>query len=206
VGVPAIALLSQKGGSGKTTLAIHLAVAAGDALLLDCDRQKSATGWWQSREAASPEVVAAPATQVRRAIDLGRRKWTIIDTPPQVDADARLVAQVADFVLIPTRPGILDLRAISATIDIVTAAGKPAAIVLNAGPPGRGVSESGILTDARRALRAYPVPVAPVSIGHRVALAHSIADGRAAGEYEPDGRAAQEITRLWEWLRAKTST
>lgn len=204
--MPAIALLSQKGGSGKSTLAIHLAAAAGDALLIDTDPQRSATGWWQSREADLPEVVAVPAADVRRALGLGRRAWTFIDTPPQVGEAARLVAEAADYVLLPVRPAILDLRAIHATVTIVQAAGKPGAIVINAGLPGRGTAEAGPVTDARKAMAVYPLPVSPVAVAQRAAFAHALAAGQVAAEFEPGGRAAGEIERLWRWVRAKTAS
>jgi chromosome partitioning protein len=198
--MPAVALLAFKGGVGKTTLALHLAVAAGDALLVDVDRQRSASGWWRTREAELPELVAGEAAGVGTAIAATKRAWVIVDTAPAIDADARAVATTADLCLIPTRPAILDLRAIAGTVELVQNAGKPGVIVLNACPPGRGTAEAGIVTEARRALRAYGLPIAPVAVTQRAALSHALASGKAVTEFEPDGRAADEIKRLWRWV------
>jgi chromosome partitioning protein len=198
-----IALLSFKGGVGKTTLALHLATAAGDALIVDVDRQRSATGWWRSREAVLPELVAGPATDAGKAIAAAERTWVFVDTAPAIDADARAVVEAVDFCLIPTRPAILDLRAIADTIDIVRDARKPGAIVLNFCPPGRGMAEAGLVGEARRALQVYSLPVAPVAITQRVSLSHALAGGQAITEFEPHGRAAEEIGRLWRWVSGK---
>src|SRR4051794_3708030 len=173
--MPAVALLAFKGGVGKTTLALHLAVAAGDALLVDVDRQRSAAGWWRTREAELPELVAGEAAGVGAAVAATRRSWVFVDTAPAIDADARAVAAAADMCLIPTRPAILDLRAIAGTVELVRDAGKPSVIVLNACPPGRGMAEASIVTEARRALRAYGLPVAPVAVAQRAALSHALA-------------------------------
>ena len=199
----AIALLSFKGGVGKTTLALHLATVAGDALIIDVDRQRSATGWWRSREAALPELVAGTAAEVGDAIAAPDRAWTFVDTAPAIDADARAVVAAVDFCLIPTRPAILDLRAIADTVDIVRNARKPGAIVLNFCPPARGVAEAGLVAEARRALQVYSLPVAPVAVTQRVALSHALAGGQAITEFEPEGRAAEEIGRLWRWVSGK---
>ncbi len=196
----AIGLLAQKGGAGKTTLCIHLACAAGNTLIVDCDRQKSAAHWWQSREEDLPGLVTSPAGSVRKALTATQRQWVFVDTAPQADVDARRVAEVSDFLLIPSRPSVLDLRAIADTIDIVRAVRKPAAIVLNACPPGRGVAPAGIVTEAKRALSVYGLPVAPVAITQRVAFSHAITAGKGITEYEPGGAAASEIERLWKWL------
>jgi chromosome partitioning protein len=109
---------------------------------------------------------------------------------------------VSDLVLIPTRPAVFDLTAIGATIDIVKAK-VAAAVVLNGVPAGRGAGEASVTVDARRALAAYDVTIAPVAIGLRAALAHALIDGSAVNEFEPDGKAALEITRLWKLVEGK---
>src|SRR5512132_4535768 len=128
VSVPAIALLSQKGGAGKTTLAVHLAVASGDALIVDTDKQRSAAGWWQEREGELPELVTATAQSVPKALEATSRQWVFIDTPPRHDEALQAVCSVSDLVLIPARPSILDLSAIADTVDLVN--GKFAGTVL----------------------------------------------------------------------------
>jgi chromosome partitioning protein len=196
--VPAIALLSQKGGAGKTTLAVHLAVVSGDALIIDTDKQKSAAGWWQEREGVLPELVTATAQNVPKALEATKRQWVFIDTPPRPEEALRAVCTISDFILIPARPGILDLRAIADTVGLVDS--KPAVIVLNSCPPGRGFCEASVVAESRSALSVYGLPVCPVVISSRVAFSHALNGGLAVTEFEPEGKAAGEIRRLWEWL------
>jgi len=200
-----LALLSQKGGSGKSTLAVHLAVIAQAGgrrtVIVDLDPQRSAAGWWETRIAETPEMVETSPGELRAVLDAARADGAclcVIDTRPSAGADAAAAAALADLVLIPTRPAIFDLKAIGATVDIVASAKIPAFIVLNGTPASRGFGEASITADARRALADYGVPVAPVSIGLRAALAHALVDGRAVNEFDPAGKAAVEITNLWQ--------
>jgi len=202
-----IALLAQKGGAGKTTLAIHLAVLAGNegkrVVLIDCDPQKSAGDWWRARAADAPVLVETPAAQlpaVLKAAAADGYDLALIDTAPHANADATAAARAADLALIPCRPSILDLRAIGATVDLVRAVGRPAAIVLNSAPASRGYGDAGIAAEARRGLLAYGLPVAPVAITQRAALSHALIDGRAVTEFEPTGKAAGELRALWRWI------
>ncbi len=99
------------------------------------------------------------------------------------------------LILIPCRPAILDLRAIGDTIDLVNLAKKTATVVLNAVPP-RG----SLALEATEAIAAYGVTVAPIKIGQRAAFIHSLTAGLTANEYEPDGKAAEEIRQLYKWI------
>jgi chromosome partitioning protein len=200
-----VALLSQKGGSGKSTLAVHLAVIAQAAgrrtVIVDLDPQRSAAGWWETRTAETPEMVEATPGELRGVLDAARADGValcVIDTRPSAGADAAAAAALADLVLIPTRPAIFDLKAIGATVDVVTATRIPAFIVLNGTPASRGVGEASTTADARRALTAYGIPVAVVSVGLRAALAHALVDGHAVNEFDPAGKAALEMTKLWQ--------
>jgi chromosome partitioning protein len=121
----------------------------------------------------------------------------VIDARPSVEADAVHVATLADLVMVPTRPAIFDLRAILGTLDIVKGTARRSLIVLNACPPPRGAGEASIVTDARRALAAFGVPVAPVAIISRAAFASAAVAGLTATEAEPDSKAAKEMRALW---------
>lgn len=198
-----IGFLAQKGGAGKTTLAVHLAVLAGDALMIDLDPQHSAAGWWESRSAELPELAVGEAHDLARALSAARREWVLIDTAPHAAEDARVVAGLVDLVVIPTRPAILDLRAIRATVEIVQRAAAKAVIVLNSCPAARGVAEAAVTTEARQALAAYGLPVAPTAIVQRAALSHALNDGRAVTEYEPAGKASEELRSLWRWINGQ---
>ena len=158
----AIALLSQKGGAGKTTLAVHLAVASGDGLIIDTDKQKSAAGWWREREAQLPELVTPTPKASPRRLSLQRGSGCLSIPRRGTRKRCKAVCAVADFILIPARPAILDLRAIADTVELVN--GKSAVIVLNSCPPGRGFGEASVVTEARQALAAYGLPVCPVVV------------------------------------------
>ncbi len=203
-----LAILARKGGAGKTTLAVHLAVIAMQAgkrvLLVDTDPQRSTAAWWRSRLASEPELVECLASKLPDVLKAARAAGVdlaVVDTRPSVEADTTLVARLADLVLIPTRPAILDLRAIGATVEVVQAAKRSAVIVLNAAPPARGTGEAPTTAEARTALAAYGLPVAPMAIGNRAALAHALTGGLAVTEFEPAGKAAAELHALFELVK-----
>jgi chromosome partitioning protein len=198
-----IAVVSQKGGAGKTTLALHLAVSAErhgqSVVIIDLDPQASATAWKDSRPGESPVCVAIPASRLAHALSTakaGGAALCIIDTAPHSEGAAIAAARAADVVLIPCRAGILDLRAIGTTAEIVKLAGKPAFVVLNATPPGA----TRMLADAREAVAVHGIEVAPVAIGQRAAFGHSLTAGKTAEEYDKGGKAAQEIELLQSWI------
>lgn len=198
-----IAILSQKGGTGKTTLTLHLAVAAElagrTAAVIDLDPQASAAGWKDSRIGESPVVVPVPSSRLPQALDAARAAGaaiTFIDTAPHASEVALAAAEAADLVLIPCRPGILDLRAIGTTARAVKLAGKPAYVVLNAMPP-RALN---VLADAKAAVAVHGLEVAPVTMQQRAAYGHSLTAGQTVQEYEPLGKAAYEVSQLFAWL------
>jgi chromosome partitioning protein len=198
-----VAILSQKGGTGKTTLTLHLAVAserAGQAAaVIDLDPQASAAGWKDSRTAETPVIVPVPPSRLPQALEAaksGGAALTLIDTAPHASDAALAAAEAADLVLIPCRAGILDLRAIGTTARAVKLAGKPAYVVLNAMPP----RAHNVLADARAAVAVHGFPVAPFTLQQRAAYAHALTAGQTAQEYEPQGKAAAEISQLYDWL------
>lgn len=198
-----IAILSQKGGAGKTTMALHLAVAAEQngqrTAVIDLDPQASAAHWGDSREAETPAVVSAQASRLSQVLDAAKKAGAalaILDTAPHSESSALAAARAADLILIPCRPAILDLRAIGSTIDLAKMAGKPAVVVLNTVPPRGPLAD-----EATQAVAGYGVEVAPVHFGNRAAFQHSLTAGQTAQEYEPGGKAAEEATQLYMWTR-----
>jgi chromosome partitioning protein len=197
-----LALIAQKGGTGKTTLAVHLAVAAElagkSAVIIDLDPQASATSWKDLRKSDTPIVVSAQAARLEQVLRVAAENGAdlaIIDTAPHSESASLTAARQADLILIPCRPAILDLKAISTSVDLVKLAGKRAAVVLTAVPPRGSLGD-----DAAAALTQYDaVEVSPVRIGHRAAYIHSLTDGRTAQEYEPEGTAAEEVKNLYRW-------
>ncbi len=197
-----IAILSQKGGAGKTTLAIHLAIAAEQhdhaAVIIDLDPQASATSWKDSRKDETPAVVSAQASRLVSVMDAAKKggaKLAIIDTAPHSESASLAAARAADLILIPCRPAILDLRAISNTIDIARIANKPVSVVLNSVPPRGSLAE-----DAATAVAGYGIAIAPMQLRQRAAFMHALTGGQAAQEYEPKGKAAAEARRLYVWV------
>ena len=197
-----IAIVSQKGGAGKTTVAVHLATAAAAAghavALIDLDPQGTAASWGDRRQADAPEVVSGQAARLPVLIDAARTAGAdllILDTAPNADQTALRAAQLADLVLVPCRAATFDLEAIKTTLTLTQIAQKPAFVVLNAVPP-----RSGIGREAAEGLEGQGVQVAPVMLSQRAAFAHGVIDGRTAQEFEPGGRAAEEVERLYVWL------
>ena len=199
----AIALLSQKGGSGKTTLAVHIAVAAAESgehvVLIDTDPQGSANAWSQARAQDTPPVERATASGIGRVMDQvarGRATLAVIDTAPHATPGVDTVASRADFLLIPCRPSAFDLAAIASSVQIAKAAGTPAAFVLNACP-----ARAPEILQAKDVLESYDFPIAPLLIGHRTAFSRAVASGRSVTEFEAEGKAAKEIVKLWKWIQ-----
>lgn len=197
-----IAIISQKGGAGKTTLAVHLATAAIAAgyttAIIDLDPQGTAASWGDRRTAGAPEVISGQAVRLPALTTAARENGAdivILDTAPNADQTASLSARAADLVLIPCRPSTFDLEAIETTLLLAKAAKKPAYVILNAVPP-----RSGIGKEAAAGLRAGGGQVAPHQLSQRAAYGHSVIDGRTAQEFEPDGKAADEIVVLFKWV------
>lgn len=203
-----LGLLSRKGGVGKTTLALHLSVLAQNesglrVLLVDLDPQGSSAAWWQAREQVTPALEATEPSKLAALLDTARASGidlVVIDTRPSVEADAVQVAALSDYLLVPARPAIMDLRAILGTLDIVKGGRHRASIVLNACPAPRGGGEAPSTIDARRALKAFGVPVAPVGIAQRAALSTALLGGMAVSETEPTSKAAKELRTLWRYV------
>lgn len=193
-----ISLISQKGGAGKTTLALNLAVAAEAegyrTVVIDLDPQASAKGWHDHRQKEAPIVISAHASRLSDVLETAKNHGAdlcIIDTAPHSETAALAAAKAADLVLIPCRPAILDIRAISSSVDLAQLARKHALVVLNSVPPRGGLADQ-----AEEAISAYGVPVAAARITQRAAFMHSLTAGQAVVEYEPEGRAAAEIRSL----------
>ena len=198
-----IAFLAQKGGSGKTTLAVHTAVAATEAgesvVVIDTDPQKSATVWGDARSQEVPIVATAAASELGRvleAADQERMTLAIVDTAPHAAPDATRIVRAVDLVAIPVRPTAFDIAAAGSSVDIVKAAGVRAVFVLSACP-----FRSPEIAETRTVLAEYGLPIAPVEIIDRRAFARAVATGRAVTEFESDGKAATEIRALWAWLK-----
>ena len=203
-----LSMIAQKGGTGKTTLSIHLAVQASldglKVLLVDVDPQASATAWWRRRPQPWPALVQGRGREIADVLRTARDQGydlVVIDTAPHSSEDARSCARSSDQVCIPTHPAILDLDAIGTSTELVSEIGVAAMIVLNGCPPPTLFGEPHIVVEARQALAVYGVAVSEAAISQRVAFSHALIDGRAVSEFDGNGKAAGEVGRLWRVLR-----
>ena len=200
-----IALASQKGGSGKTTLSGHLAVeaekaGAGPVTLVDTDPQGSLAQWWNARAASTPNFAKMGPYELEAALVELERAGTriaIIDTPPAISESIMMVIEHADLVIVPTRPSPHDLRAVAATVDMAERFGKPLIFVIN------GATQRARITgEAAVALSQHGV-VAPVNLHHRVDFAASMIDGRTVGEAVPKSASSKEVADLWAYIQGR---
>jgi len=200
-----LALASQKGGSGKTTLSGHLAVQAqlagqGPVCLIDIDPQGSLADWWNEREADMPAFAQTTVARLASDLEVLRQqgfRMAVIDTPPAITMAIQSVIAVAELIVIPTRPSPHDLRAVGATVDLCDRAGKPLIFVVNAATP-----KAKITSEAAVALSQHGT-VAPVTIHHRTDFAASMIDGRTVMEVDPNGRSAREVIELWDYINER---
>lgn len=197
-----IAIISQKGGAGKTTVSIHLAVAAEErglkTAIFDLDPQASAATWADKRTKEAPAVVSAQASRLPGLLEQAAAQQAdlvIIDSAPNADAASLAAARAADVILIPCRPAAFDLNAIGTTLALASVAGKPAFVLLNAVPPQGRVGE-----EARQALIGGGVAVAEPVLHQLVAFSHAVNDGRSAQELDAKSKAAAEISALFDWI------
>lgn len=197
-----LAMASQKGGSGKTTLSGHLAVQAqltgsGPVVLIDIDPQGSLSDWWNERETEYPAFAQTTVARLAADLEVLRQqgfRLAVIDTPPAITMAIQSVISVAELIVIPTRPSPHDLRAVGATVDLCDRAGKPLIFVVNAATP-----KARITSEAAVALSQHGT-VAPVTIHHRTDFASSMIDGRTVMEIDPNSKSAQEVAELWAYI------
>lgn len=198
-----IALVCQKGGVGKTTLAVNLAVYAQRTrhrvALIDIDPQASAADWNTERPADQRlDVVRTDISQLAAALAAARARAVdiaLIDTPGRIETTAAAAARLADFVLIPTRPVFFDLKATAATIGIAQASGTPFSVLFNLAPQGHITVE-----ESRAVLEGCNIPVLSPVVHNYAAFYHA-AQGSSVFEYDPDGPAAEEIKTLFNTLK-----
>ena len=197
-----VALITAKGGTGKSSAACSLAVAAQEAGLrsyvLDLDPQGTARNWFERRQAATPEVASIDASRVSVALaTLARQGMDLVfvDTAG-VDSPATTAAmQAADLTLIPARPSIADIEAARPTVRALMKLGRSFAFVLNQVPPGRSIRTS----DAYRAL-SLSGAVAGTSLATRMDHVDALAEGLGVTERDPTGKAAGEVRELLQWI------
>ena len=202
-----IAVMSLKGGSGKSTLSVHLAAAATAArrrtILVDMDPQRSSIDWARERDSDWPVVVEGRSGALfnthcaaqRQALDL-----MVIDTRPALANEAAEAARMADLCLVVVRPCYFDLQAVGRTVEMISNLRRDGMFVLNQAPVRRNGAEPRLIRETLAALSAYRFPIAEVGLRHRAAYQSALWRGLGAQEAQPDSQAAFEINSLWACL------
>ena len=196
-----LAFFSQKGGSGKTTLAIHAAVVAQESgqrvVLIDCDPQESAARWGISREQATPFVAKANPSDIDRVLAAAANDGytlALLDCPPHMTAGAAQLVATAGYVIIPCQPTALDVSAVASAVAVVKASRKPFAFAINRAPyraPENQETQDTLKNQGK---------VCPILISERRAFARALTGGFAVTEFDSKGKGAQEIRDFWQWI------
>jgi len=197
-----ISLIGQKGGTGKTTAAIGLAVTAARAghatAVIDLDPQATAANWKDRREDDNPAVVSAQASRLRQTLEAARSSevdYVFIDTAGRNDDSALNAARVSDLVLIPSRSNMVEIETLGAVNDLLRVAGNSRAFVLLNGIHPTATRQA---DEARETIqKVFGLACCPVHLCHRSAYAEAPTTGKAPQELDPDGKAAVELERLF---------
>jgi chromosome partitioning protein len=209
-------IVSQKGGSGKTTLALHLAIAAAQdlkVLVIDLDPQQSAERWHAIRQRTTgskddPSIAAGPYTKLPEMLRIARKlgaDLVLIDTPPKLDKAISAALAPATLALIPVKSSILDLQALEDCVRVVdlAKAGPKTVVIMNAVPSGR--NRDAAVKEVMRYAERHELEVMPERLSELPAYAMGLRSGRGVTEAERNGTAAKEVTALLEALWARDS-
>lgn len=203
-----LAILNQKGGVGKTTLAVHLAAAyaldGAKVLLIDADPQGSALDWSAIREAPPLFPVAGmPKATIHKDLPALARDYdmVVIDGPPRVNELARSAIMAADVVVIPVQPSPYDVWAAEEILKLIEEASAFKENLKSVFVINRKITNTAIGRDVSEALAQYPVPVLDVAVNQRVAFAESAVKGQTVLETDPGGVAAEEVRGLARKLK-----
>lgn len=200
-----ITLVTQKGGSGKTTLCVSLAVAAQQAghavCILEMDKQATASQWAQARQGEAPEVAQVPPDRIEVAlqrVQAGDYDYVFVDTPGVDSPGTHAAMRLANLCLIPCRPTPADLRGIQPTLAAIHRLEKPFAFILNQTPP-----KSYRIRESAEGLKVLGL-LADVNVVMRNDHQDAMGTGQGVTEFNPEGPAADEIRKLWAWIENKT--
>jgi chromosome partitioning protein len=202
-----IAVIGRKGGSGKTTVALHLALGlhlrGRCTLLADADPQSSAVEVLKQREGSGPQAVPTSGPKLFTLKVTALRDGAeamVIDTPAVLEDETANAVVLADLAVLIVRPTFLDLAAAVRTSEIIRRLRKPGLVVLNQAPVARGAVEPPIVKRSTEALRLLRLPLAPVVIRSRAAYQTAMETGVSVEESGVDAIAAREMAELCAFI------
>lgn len=188
-----IAIVSRKGGVGKSTLTMNLAVAAKDSSIIDTDPQASCADWGDRRDGQPPEVSTVPAGRVQASLKRCKTDWVFIDTQPSAEASLIEIAQTSDLCVVVLRPGQLELDALGTTLAAIRAAEASAVFCINQAHPQANLSH--LVEGLENHYQVGPL------IRSRADFPASVAEGMSVTEWNKSGKASLEIQNYWSWLK-----
>lgn len=196
-----LVMASRKGGAGKTTIAVHLAVeaeraGAGPVAIIDTDPMQGMTQWWDARNEAVPVLFKGAVADLAPILRKQGYRLLVVDTPPSIGEEVALAVRSASLVLIPIQPSPNDLRAAGSTVGMANELKKPLAFIINRVKP-----RVRLTVQAYEALAPHGV-ISPL-LYDRTDYAAAMNDGLTAPELDARGPAPGEVSALWSYVASR---